>query len=203
MSRALSAILRHTAPRLGVHLDPEGYAETGALLRAGPLRNLGATADGLRRLVAEDNKQRFDLVQWHGTSYIAAVQGHSIPIERPLGRLLTAADSPRMGFHATTRRAWDSIRSLGLLPGRDTGGTRAEVHLLGDDQSPEAQRRAFRSTADIVVRIQLQRLIQDGGRVRCSPNQVLLTSAIAPAYLDGFSTMAVHFRSLDSSRQGR
>jgi len=79
LSRALSAILRHTAPREGVALSPEGFAPLGkvlAALRLGP--QCGEVEFVVRTSRHRDGAPRFELAEGAGGPWIRATRRHTV-----------------------------------------------------------------------------------------------------------------------------
>ncbi|KAI9727436.1 MAG: hypothetical protein M1834_008380 [Cirrosporium novae-zelandiae] len=138
VSHLLSRILRHQAVNLGLKLNPKGYAEVDKVLALQNIRSLKVTFPELRKIVAENDKQRYSLIprdesispeSEQASDYlIRANQGHSIKLESV--DLLTpitaeAGNIPETVVHGTDKATWDAIiRSGGL-----SKMTRNHVHL--------------------------------------------------------------------------
>jgi putative RNA 2'-phosphotransferase len=124
----------------------------------------------LRRVVAENDKQRFALGD--DGAMIRASQGHSVEVE--LG--LEPVEPPPVLFHGTATRFLDSIRRDGLIP-----GARRHVHLSAD--ATTATTVGARHGRPAVLRIDAARMHADGHRFFRSANGVWLTNAVPAEYL--------------------
>src|SRR4051794_21514494 len=107
-SKFLSLVLRHEPQRIGLQLDPGGWAEVEQLLAACRQHGRPIERAELEEVVATNEKQRFALSEDGGR--IRASQGHSIEVA--LG--YTPQSPPARLFHGTATRFLDSIRREGL-----------------------------------------------------------------------------------------
>ena len=121
ISKFLSRHLRHAPERLGLTLEPGGWADVDALLAACSRNGLPVTRSELDEVMATNEKQRFAF-DASGTR-IRAVQGHSVPVD--LG--LDATVPPPTLFHGTGANAVQAILATGLQP-----MGRHHVHLSAD-----------------------------------------------------------------------
>jgi putative RNA 2'-phosphotransferase len=106
LSRLVSHALRHEPDVYDLELDPEGWAEVNALLKAlkrqySELANL--TEVDLRTMIQRSAKQRHEIVG----ARIRALYGHSIP------SVITkeAKKPPKFLYHGTDTRTADKILS--------------------------------------------------------------------------------------------
>ncbi len=120
-SKFLSLILRHEPARIGLTLDPNGWADVEQLLQLAGQRGVRLDRPTLERVVAENDKQRFAFSP-DGTR-IRASQGHSIAVDLQLEPLAP----PDVLYHGTAERFQAAIVEQGLLP-----RSRQHVHLSGD-----------------------------------------------------------------------
>jgi putative RNA 2'-phosphotransferase len=74
ISKLLSLVLRHKPEELGIVLDKEGWALTGAILE-----KMNISLEDLKEVVKSNDKQRF--VFSADLSKIRANQGHSIDVD--------------------------------------------------------------------------------------------------------------------------
>jgi len=102
----LSLILRHDPAKIGLTLDPQGWAAVDDLLAKVPAK-FGLTRDRLSELVETNDKKRYAFSE-DGTR-IRASQGHSTQVD--LG--LTPIEPPTTLFHGTATRFLDSILAEG------------------------------------------------------------------------------------------
>lgn len=169
-SKRLSYWLRHAPEAAGLRLDPVGWAPTEAILQALAGTRLPTTLAELEALVANNDKQRFELSL--DRSRIRARQGHSIKVE---GEWPIAAP-PELLFHGTARRFLASIFERGLLP-----GARHHVHLSSTVGS--AQAVGARRGPAVVLQVAASQMAAEGFTFRLSSNGVWLAEHVPPAYL--------------------
>ncbi|KAI1768840.1 RNA 2'-phosphotransferase, Tpt1 [Hypoxylon sp. FL1150] len=136
ISRALSQLLRHQAENAGIGLDGEGYAPLDKVLQWPRIRSLNPSFDEIRRVVADNAKQRFALkpkdpslnpssdpasadVNTDPAAWlIRANQGHSIALadeglHTPV--TLEAGNIPEVVVHGTYFAFWNAIVEAGGL----------------------------------------------------------------------------------------
>ncbi len=114
LSRQLSYILRHKPEDFNISLSVEGWASTHNAAKA-----LKCTTDDIKRIVAEDDKGRYEL-RAHDTQ-VRAVQGHStlqVKISYPI------MTPPAILYHGTSMQNVDSILENGI-----NSASRNFVHL--------------------------------------------------------------------------
>jgi RNA:NAD 2'-phosphotransferase (TPT1/KptA family) len=85
LSKTLSWLLRHAATKEGLPLSSEGFVPVSQILNHRQLRGK-YTVDDVKRVVANNNKQRFSLRASGGVLEIRANQGHSLPVSARLDR---------------------------------------------------------------------------------------------------------------------
>ncbi|NYD45787.1 putative RNA 2'-phosphotransferase [Actinomadura luteofluorescens] len=168
ISKYLAKHLRHRPERIGLTLDPGGWADVTDLLSAAAAHGFALTRAELEHVVAVNDKRRYELAG----NRIRAVQGHSVPVSLDL----PVTPPPELLYHGTVRRSVDPILREGLLPmGRHA------VHLSPDRET--AQRVGARRGAPVVLTVQAGRMAADGHAFRVSANGVWLVDAVPPEYL--------------------
>ncbi|WP_141586737.1 RNA 2'-phosphotransferase [Actinomadura sp. WMMA1423] len=168
ISKYLAKHLRHRPERIGLTLDPEGWAEVAELLSAAAAHGFALTRAELEHVVAVNDKKRYEL----SGDRIRAVQGHSVPVS--LNLPVTAP--PDLLYHGTVRRSVEAILRDGLLPmGRHA------VHLSPDRET--ARRVGARRGVPVVLTVQAGRMAADGHEFRVSANGVWLADTVPPRYL--------------------
>lgn len=170
VSKTLSYVLRHKPEEFGLALDAEGWVNVTELLAALHVRGHHVTPEQLHEVVATNDKKRFGLSA-DGTK-IRANQGHSVAVE--LG--LTPMTPPELLYHGTATRFLPSIRSSGLH-----SGSRQHVHLSADPATAVAV--GSRHGKPVVLMVQAGKLHRAGGQFFLSENEVWLTQAVPPEYL--------------------
>jgi len=170
LSKFLSLVLRHDPGRIGLTLDPAGWAEVDELIAAAARSGVEIDRETLARVVAENDKQRFALSP--DGNRIRANQGHSVEVD--LG--LEPRTPPELLYHGTASRFVDSIRGSGLH-----AAGRMHVHLSPDEET--ARRVGQRHGAPVVLTIAAGRMHRDGRPFFLSANGVWLTNAVPAEYI--------------------
>lgn len=125
ISKYLAKHLRHRPERIGLTLDPGGWADVGDLIAASARHGFALTRDEIEHVVAANDKRRYEL----DGNRIRAVQGHSVPVD--LG--LPVVPPPDLLYHGTVGRFVEAILRDGLLPME-----RHAVHLSPTARPPGA-----------------------------------------------------------------
>lgn len=170
ISKRLSYWLRHRPDAAGLALDDAGWADVGAVRAALAGAGLPARAEDLARVVAENDKARFELSP--DGRRIRARQGHSVKVEAGW----MPADPPETLFHGTAATALPSIMEQGLARGR-----RHHVHLSADVAT--ARRVGGRRGRPVVLRVAAGTMARQGHAFFLSANGVWLTEHVPPQFL--------------------
>ncbi|HET7229842.1 MAG TPA: RNA 2'-phosphotransferase [Longimicrobium sp.] len=170
-SKFLSLVLRHDPGRIGLSLDPAGWAEVDELLSAAARAGVAIDRETLERVVAENGKQRFALSA-DGTR-IRANQGHSVRVD--LG--LEPQTPPELLYHGTASRFVESIRAGGLHSAQ-----RTHVHLSADEATARAVGQ--RHGRPVILTIAAGRMHRDGHAFFRAENGVWLAAAVPVDYID-------------------
>jgi putative RNA 2'-phosphotransferase len=169
ISKRLSYWLRHAPQAAGLTLDDSGWTGVDEVLAA---LGRGAPMDraGLEQVVAENDKQRFEISA--DGCRIRARQGHSVAVEADWPQ----ADPPALLYHGTVERFVDAIMVEGLKP-----MARHHVHLSPDRQT--ARVVGARRGKPVVLEVEAGRLAETGQPFFRSGNGVWLTSHVPPGFL--------------------
>jgi len=170
ISKFLALVLRHDPGRIGLTLDPEGWADVDELLAAVGEAGLPISRAEVEEVVRSNPKQRFTLDP--AANRIRANQGHSLNVD--LG--LRPIEPPANLYHGTSRAALAAVLAEGLRP-----MARRQVHLSGDLATALAVGR--RHGRPVALVIESRRMHLDGYRFYRSVNGVWLTDHVPPAYL--------------------
>lgn len=168
VSKRLSFALRHRPDALGLVLDPHGWVDVDALLAALASSGHPLTREQLHRVVAENDKQRFEL----RAGQIRAQQGHSVDVDLDLQPLTP----PPVLWHGTVERAVEPILREGLRPGR-----RRHVHLSPDLET--ATRVGSRRGRPVVLTVDATAACAGGVRFFLSGNGVWLADSVPPEHV--------------------
>jgi putative RNA 2'-phosphotransferase len=167
----LSYLLRHHPETEGLSLDEHGWAIIDELLATRGSQKHGLTHDLLERVVAENDKQRFEVDDnW---TRIRARQGHTLAVKLDLKE----APPPDFLYHGTASCNIPSIQKNGLHRGK-----RHHVHFSLDPAS--AQTVGSRHGRPVVLRIRALEMHQHGHQFFLSGNGVWLTESVPPEFID-------------------
>jgi putative RNA 2'-phosphotransferase len=170
ISKYLSRHLRHAPGRIGVELDPGGWLPVSELLDACQKNKFPVQLAELKKVVAENDKQRFSFDST-GT-LIRANQGHSVEVDLQL----EPSVAPDILYHGTDSTAVESIFSQGIRK-----MSRHHVHLSVNIQT--ARQVGARHGIPAVFTVDAAAMQRDGHTFYCSANQVWLVDFVPPAYL--------------------
>ena len=170
VSKFLARHLRHAPQDLGLELDPQGWVDVDALLRASARAGMPIDRTDLDAAVHAEGKRRY-AYDVSGTR-IRALQGHSLPVD--LG--LAPVDPPAVLFHGTHPGALAAIRAEGLRP-----MARHHVHLSPDEAT--ARQVGGRRGRPVILRVDAAAMARDGHDFLLTANGVWLTDAVPPRYL--------------------
>jgi 2'-phosphotransferase len=197
-SKALSWVLRHSALELGMTIGTDGYVPVSQIVSHSHKKLRGITLESIQRVVSQNDKQRFSLIQrpspiptscpmstsgqdemvdqqQYETWYIRANQGHSITTVDPY-QLLTIVD-PRdfsVIVHGTYLDRWnDGIQTIGL-----SKMGRTHIHFakgMVDDQDVIS---GMRSSCQVFIFVNTSKCSDDQIEFFESANGVILTSGL-------------------------
>jgi putative RNA 2'-phosphotransferase len=170
ISRYLSRHLRHAPGRIGIELAPGGWVPVSELLDACKKNNFPVQLAELKKVVAQNDKQRFSFDST-GT-LIRANQGHSVEVDLQL----EPAVPPDILYHGTGSTAVESILSQGIRK-----MSRHHVHLSVNIQT--ARQVGARHGIPAVFTVDAAAMQSDGHTFYCSANQVWLVDFVPPNYL--------------------
>ena len=170
ISRYLSKHLRHAPSRIGIQLAPGGWVPVSELLDACQQNNFPVQLAELKKVVAQNDKQRFSFDST-GT-LIRANQGHSVEVDLQL----EPAVPPDILYHGTGSTAVESILSQGIRK-----MSRHHVHLSVNIQT--AREVGARHGIPAVFTVDAAAMQSDGHTFYCSANQVWLVDFVPPNYI--------------------
>ena len=170
VSKFLSRYLRHEPERLGLTLQPGGWAGVDELLAACAEHRFPVTRGELDEVVARNNKRRYEIDPL-GTK-IRASQGHSVEVDLEL----EPTQPPPVLYHGTGHKTADAILMSGLLKMR-----RVHVHLSPDVAT--AKSVGMRHGRPVIFTVDAAAMHLDGHRFLVSSNGVWLVDHVPPKYL--------------------
>lgn len=170
VSKYLSKHLRHQPERIGLTLEPGGWARVDDLLAACAGNGFRISRADLDTVVAENDKKRFSFDETG--ERIRANQGHSVEVE--LG--LAPAAPPDVLYHGTGAQSVEAIRREGLKKMR-----RHHVHLSRDVET--AVKVGSRHGRPAVFVVGTQAMAAAGHVFYVSDNGVWLTDEVPAEFL--------------------
>ena len=170
LSKFLSLLLRHNPGKIGLALDPEGWASVDELIEKANAAGKRFDRKDLLHVVATNDKKRFSLSA--DGRRIRAAQGHSVSVE--LG--LPPKEPPPVLYHGTATRFVESILSEGLTP-----QSRQQVHLSADEAT--ALRVGQRHGKPHIFRVDTGAMHVKGFKFYQADNGVWLTDHVPPEFL--------------------
>jgi putative RNA 2'-phosphotransferase len=171
MSKFLSYLLRHHPEAEGLSMDEHGWVSVEELLHAPGAKKRAITRDLLSRVVAENDKQRFEFDE--DGRRIRARQGHS----RRVSLDWTPVTPPEYLYHGTSSLAVSSIRQLGLHK-----RNRHHVHLSLD--AATARRVGARHGHPSVLLIRAREMHGKGYSFFVSANGIWLTESVPIEFIE-------------------
>jgi putative RNA 2'-phosphotransferase len=170
ISKSLSHVLRHRPDSVGLELGEHGWVSVEKLLRALETHNQTISLESLQQVVAQSDKQRFELSE--DGQCIRARQGHSAEID--VG--YAPATPPAVLYHGTAMHNLDSIFEQGLLKGQ-----RHHVHMSTDQEA--MLRVGMRHGKPVLFRIDAAGMHDARHQFFLTGNNVWLTEHVPPEYL--------------------
>ena len=170
LSKRLSYWLRHRPDEAGLALDDGGWAGVEAVLAAFAASGLAVDRAALDRVVAENDKQRFEFSA-DGLS-IRARQGHSIKVEAAWEE----REPPEVLYHGTVAKVLDAILAQGLRP-----MARHRVHLSAEFDT--AHKVGTRRGKPVILEVAARECRAAGHVFHLSANGVWLVDAVPPQFL--------------------
>lgn len=169
ISKSLSYWLRHRPEKIGIVIGKDGWTDVKELLEKAQ-KEIIFDLEELKEVVASCDKQRFAFSE--DFSSIKANQGHSVKVELDFKEIA----APPVLYHGTVKQFIESIKKSGLIPGK-----RHHVHLSKDTET--ATKVGKRRGEPIVLKIDAQKMQNDGFRFYISDNGVYLTDVVPKRYI--------------------
>jgi len=171
ISKFLSFILRHGPNKVGLELDSNGFADLNAVLKVlnHRFKNFKVTRHTIEEIIEQSEKKRFQIEN----SKIRAFYGHSID-DKIIMKL--AVDLPPILFHGTNLRAYNAIKTEGLIKKK-----RQYVHL-SDNMETAILVGKRTSSKPIIVKIDAKSA-QNGGVKFYKSGDMYLADYIPPKFI--------------------
>ena len=179
LSRALTKLLRHTAPKRNLNLDIHGGVLISDIIKLPEFNKVNINLDTFKRIVKECPKQRFSIYQDLKNNEIAyricANQAHSFNVIPKNYNIITLNNfnklkiNPNTVVHGTYYSNLNKIKKNGL-----SRMSRTHIHFGVDIPENGKVISGMRSSCEIVVYINIQKALLDGYEFILSKNRVIL-----------------------------
>ncbi|KAK4469796.1 hypothetical protein MN116_007311 [Schistosoma mekongi] len=178
LSKKLAWILRHGAENVGMNYEPGGYLYVDKILQLEPFQ--GVRVEDILRVVNSNDKKRYELLEnpENGRLKIRAFQGHSVVIDGLDITLIKNPEDYPTVIHGTYFRNWESIRKEGLKRMH-----RTHIHFAPGEIGESGVISGMRSSAEIIIYIDLIKAMNDGYKFYISKNNVILCEGNADGCL--------------------
>lgn len=177
IGRTFSYYLRHQGRKAGLNINDEGFAYVDELLKLPKLRSFQRrlTIRNIEEIVQNDNKNRFTLRkdEKSGKYKIRANQGHSISVPNLELKQIVETCQCKTMIHGTYFKNWKSIEKQGLKC-----FSREYIHFARGLPGQNGVISGMRGSCDIIIFINVEKLLKDGILLYESTNKVLLTKGI-------------------------
>lgn len=164
ISKSLSYLLRHGAVKEKLSIDSRGWVPVSEILAHNRLRTHRASEEDVRRVVAQNAKQRFSLETRGAQLFVCANQGHTLAQVEPELERLTRASMPPAVYHGTYRHKMAAIRAGGL-----SRMARNHIHLTSAGAA-----LGIRANCNVLIFLDTDRCLADGYEFYRSRNGVIL-----------------------------
>lgn len=172
ISKSLSYLLRHGAVKEKLNIDATGYININELLNHNRLKTNKVTLDDIRRIVENNDKKRFSIVEKEGEIMICANQGHSIKTVNDSNLIQLSEDTiPEEIYHGTYKNKLPAIFNSGGLSKMN----RNHIHFA----SSISDISGIRTSSNVLIYLNIEKCLQSGIVFYRSSNNVILTSGDA------------------------
>ena len=170
ISKKLSYLLRHGAVKNGLNIRADGFINIQDILK-----NISeCTIDDIKRIVENNDKQRFSLSYIDNNLMIKANQGHSITAVTSLNLKLLINFSFDI-IHGTYIKCYEKIKSEGLFRMK-----RNHIHFAKGLNFISG----LRKNAEIYIYINIEKATSDGLEFFESENGVILSRGNQYGYIE-------------------
>lgn len=179
----MTYLLRHGAVKEGLAIDAKGFVAVPALLAHGPIAKMRMTEADVRDAVLNCPKQRFFLEERPEGLFVRANQGHSLDnVAVDMKKVQDASEVP-VAVHGTYRGPWNKIKVSGL-----SKMARQHIHIATGTPEADNVISGMRSSAQVLIYIDVPKVLQDHIPLYLSANNVVLTAGVngylAPRYFE-------------------
>ncbi|CAL9734747.1 tRNA 2'-phosphotransferase [Monosporozyma servazzii] len=175
ISKSLSYLLRHGALKEKLTMDSNGYIPLQQLLMHNRLKTYKCTHEDVMRIVATNDKKRFDIKLIDGVECIAATQGHSIKNIQPDENVLTLIPKDTVLthplIHGTNMKGLEMILQSGFISKMQRNHIHLSPGVVGEDTNVIS---GMRKNSPVLIYLNTKTLVETGVLFK-SLNEVFLT----------------------------
>jgi 2'-phosphotransferase len=179
ISRALTSLLRHQAPKKGIDYDRYGGIPIDTIVSLNDFTKYTITSSDIRDIVSSCPKKRFAIYRDdEGIEKICATQGHSYKVQLFGSKLITENTlkklhiNPDTIVHGTYSETLPSILESGGLSKMG----RTHIHFAIDVPESHLVISGMRKSCEILIFIDICAALRDGYEFVLSQNKVVLTT---------------------------
>ena len=144
----------------------DGYCNLKEVLATRHLRDVDCTVQDVQKVVAENDKKRFEIWEGSGEHWIRATQGHSIKwvADEELHTKLSLDDNdlPAACVHGTYKTLWPKILKEGLLIGGGRSNYRNHIHFSPHEPGDGRTISGMRYDCEVAIGLDLEAAMRDG-----------------------------------------
>jgi 2'-phosphotransferase len=183
ISRRLTKVLRHEAPKRGIPYDKHGGVEKDMILSE--FDEPGVDWSFIQRIVETNSKKRFAIYHdEEDAERICALQGHSFSVILFSSETITKDNYSELGInldmivHGTYYEYLKSIVTLGL-----SRMSRTHIHFGVNVPESGEVLSGMRKSCEVMIFIDILGAIEDGYTFTLSNNKVILTTGNSDGFL--------------------
>ncbi|GLV37168.1 tRNA 2'-phosphotransferase [Carabus blaptoides fortunei] len=171
ISKTLSWLLRHGAVKESLPINPDGFINVQTILQHRSLRGKCSVED-IKRIVVNNDKQRFALRSSDNVLEIRANQGHSVKEINAVDlKPIYNASELNSIIHGTFYTFWNSIKTNGL-----SRMNRNHIHFASGLPSDSQVISGMRKSCELYIYINVASVLSAGISIFRSANGVILSS---------------------------
>lgn len=175
ISKTLSWLLRHGGIKEGLTFRDDGYVLVDDVLTNENMVRFGTTYHDVKNIVADNDKQRFQLLEEKKRIYVRATQGHSMKFEKMGYKKINSKDDLDTDtiIHGTYYKVWPLIKKEGLKT-----MDRTHIHFAKGLPGSKGMISGMRGSCQILIYLDVQKCLADGIQLEESENGVILTKGV-------------------------
>ena len=179
LSRELSSLLRHQAPKKGIDYDKYGGVPIDTIVSLKGFTKYNIASNHIRYIVSSCPKKRFAIYSDDdGVERVCATQGHSYKVKLFGSNLITESTLQKLHINPDTIVHGTYNETLPLI--LESGGLskmgRTYIHFAIDVPESHLVISGIRKSCDVLIFIDICAALRDGYEFVLSQNKVVLTA---------------------------